>query len=180
MSLKTTFQQELAPALQKELKIANVMATPKLTKITLNIGFGHFMTRGSEKKPDRFLQALEKMAGQKPVVRNAKKSISNFKLREGVPVGASVTLRGNMMYDFLERLIFVTIPRIRDFRGFERKADGMGNFSIGVKEQTAFPEIGEVESKDLHGVQITFTTTAKNDKEMYALFDKFGFPFKKK
>ncbi len=179
MSLVETYRQEVAPAIQKDLGIKNPMAVPKLEKITVNVGFGSILTRSGEKKTERFEEALAKITGQKPVVKKARKSISNFKLREGMPVGASVTLRGKKMYDFLDRLIFVSIPRIRDFRGFARKADGHGNFSIGIKEHHAFPEIGEVESKELHGIEITFTTTAKNNEELFALMDKFGFPFKK-
>lgn len=179
MSLMATYNQDIAPALQKELGLKNKMAVPKITKITVNIGFGSILNRSGEKKTDRFEEALERITGQKPVVKKAKKSISNFKLREGMPVGANVTLRGKRMYEFLNRLIFATIPRIRDFRGFNKKADGKGNFSIGIKEHQAFPEIGEIEAKDLHGVEICFTTTAKNDEQLFALMDKFGFPFKK-
>ncbi|MCT4592439.1 MAG: 50S ribosomal protein L5 [Candidatus Gracilibacteria bacterium] len=179
MSLQTTYKEEIMPALQKELGIKNLMATPKIEKITVNVGIGSILRRNSEKSTERFEETLAKITGQKPVVKKAKKSISNFKLREGMPVGVTVTLRGKRMYDFLERLIFVTIPRIKDFRGFARKGDGHGNLSIGIKEQQAFPEVGEVDTKNLHGIQITVTTSCNNDEEMFALFDKFGFPFKK-
>lgn len=179
MSLQTTYHKEIAPALKKDLKIANVMAVPKIEKVILNIGFGSILTKAGEKSTERFEQALATITGQKPVMHKSNKSISNFKLREGMTVGASVCLRGKRMYDFLERLIFVAIPRIRDFRGFNRKGDGHGNYSFGIKEHVAFPEIGELEAKFLHGLQITITTSAKNDQELFALLDHLHFPFKK-
>ena len=179
MTLKEKFEKEILPALQKELGIKNPMAVPRLQKIVVNVGFGSILTKRGEKKYDKFVENLAKITGQKPAVRFAGKSISNFKLREGNPVGASATVRKARMFDFLERFILVAIPRIRDFRGFAHRGDGKGNLNIGIFEHNIFPEVGEVDAKDLHGLGITICTAAKNDKQMFALLEKFDFPFKK-
>jgi large subunit ribosomal protein L5 len=179
MSLLKEYQESIAPKLQKELGIKNPIAVPRFKKVTLNVGFGSQLTKSGEKTPDRFVENLAKISGQKPEIRYSRKSISNFKLRAGMPVGARVTLRRQRMYDFLERFITVSIPRIRDFRGMNRKGDGNGNISFGIKEHTIFPEVGEDEASKLHGIEVTFTTTAQNNNELYALLEKFNFPFKK-
>jgi len=180
MNLRQEFEKKILPALQKKLGIKNPMAVPRLTKIVVNVGFGSILTKRGEKNFEKYLESLAKITGQKPALRRAKKSISNFKLRENNPVGATATLRRERMYDFLERFILMAIPRIRDFRGFARRGDSRGNLNIGVYEHNVFPEVGEVDVKDLHGIGVTICTTAASDKEMFALMDEFKFPFKKK
>ncbi len=180
MDFKQQYYNEIVPALKKELNIKNSLAIPKITKIVVNVGFGSILNKTNEKKTDRFEKSLAKITGQKPIVRKAKKSISNFKLRQGMPIGASATLRGQRMYDFWARFIAVAIPRIRDFRGFSKKGDGQGNLSLGIKEHTIFPEVGEQDVIKIHSLGITIATTAKNDNEMFLLLKKFNFPFKKK
>lgn len=179
MSFQQQYRKEIQPALMKELKIKNPMAVPKVIKVTLNIGVGSIINRTGEKKTERFEENLAKISGQKPIVKITNKSISNFKLRAGMPVGVTVTLRKKKMWDFLERLILIAIPRIRDFRGFARKGDGQGNLSLGIFEHNIFPEVGEEDATRLHGLEVSISTTAKNDQEMFALMDKFKFPFKK-
>jgi len=178
MSLKQDYQQSIAPNLQKKTGRTNLLSLPALQKITVNVGIGTYM-RG-EKTPDAVIDGIARITGQRPVVRRARKSISNFKLREGMPVGITVTLRGDRMYDFLDRLINVVFPRIRDFRGFSPKAfDGHGNYSLGISDHLIFPEIPTDEVITSFGVQVTITTTTKNDEEAKMLLDEFGFPFKK-
>lgn len=179
MNFQEKYTKEIVSALKKELNIKNIMSVPRIQKITVNIGFGSILSKRNEKKTDKYSDVLAKITGQKPVVNNAKKSISNFKLRVGMPIGATVTLRKSKMYDFLERFITVAIPRIRDFRGFAKRGDGKGNLSIGIYEHVVFPEVGEQEAADIHGLQVSITTSAKNDQEMFLLLEKFGFPFKK-
>lgn len=180
MTLKEKYQKEILPALQKELGIKNVNAVPKVTKVVVNAGLGSMYTRGV-KDFTEFVENFKAITGQTPIVRKSKKAISNFKLREGLPNGVMVTLRGNRMYDFLNRLVNVVFPRTRDFRGISRKAfDGNGNYSVGITEHTVFPEINPDDLVKIHGLQVCINTTAKNDEEGMALLTALGFPFKKK
>ena len=173
-----TFTKTIVPALQKELGIKNPMAVPKLSKVTLNVGIGT-LTKNTKDYSD-VLNNVSKIAGQKPVVTKAKIAISNFKLRQGMPTGITVTLRGKNMYEFVYRLVNIVFPRVRDFRGLSPKAfDGQGNYSVGFKEALVFPEINPDDVLNIHGIQVTLTTTAKDDKQGRALLDSMGFPFKK-
>lgn len=177
--LQVHYKENVIPALQKKFNYDSVMEVPKLKKISLNMGVGR-----STQDP-KLLQAaineLELITGQRPVVRKAKAAISNFKLREGMPIGCSVTLRKVRMYEFLDRFINITAPRIRDFRGFPDKSfDGRGNYTLGIKEQIIFPEIDVDKVSRIAGMDITFVTTAKTDEEANALLTEFGFPFKRK
>lgn len=176
-ALKEKFKKELVPALQKELGFKNAHQVPKLEKIVLNVGLGEAVTDG--KHIDGGIYTLTQIAGQKPVIRKAKKAISNFKLREGAPIGVSVTLRKDRMYEFLQRLIVAAIPRIRDFRGLSSKSfDGHGNYTIGVKEQLIFPEVDYDKIYKLKGLNICIVTTAKSDGEGRALLKALGMPFR--
>lgn len=178
LDLQAQFKKEIAPALQKELGLKNANAVPRLKKITINVGIGSIIQRQG-KDYDYIVDNIGKIAGQKPVVTKAKKSISNFKTREGIPVGVMVTLRGRRMYDFFSKLINITLPRVRDFRGLSQKAfDGHGNYSIGFREHIMFPEINPDDVLHLHGIQITVSTSSKNDEEGVALLKAFKFPFK--
>lgn len=164
--------------LKKELGLTNVMETPRIQKVVVNIGQGEAVQ--NIKVLESAMKDLELVVGQKPVMTRAKKSIAGFKLREGMPIGCSVTLRRQRMYEFLDRLINVAIPRIRDFRGFSAKAfDGRGNYTLGVKEQIIFPEVDYDKVDKVRGLGITIVTTAKNDIQAKALLDKFNFPFRK-
>jgi large subunit ribosomal protein L5 len=166
------------PSLQKELGLKSVMRIPKLEKIVVNIGQGD--ATQNIKLLEGAVTDLTTITGQKPIMTKAKKSIATFKLRQGMPIGCSVTLRGSRMYEFLERFIHITVPRIRDFRGFSAKAfDGRGNYSLGLKEQIIFPEIDYDKVDRVRGLGITFVTNAKTDVEARALLDKFNFPFRK-
>lgn len=177
--LKTQFKEVIAPKLKEELGLKNTNAVPKLKKITLNIGIGSII-HSQGKDFSHVEENLARIAGQKPVVTIARKAISNFKIREGAPVGLTVTLRGKRMYDFMNKFVNITLPRVRDFRGLSPKSfDGNGNYSIGFKEHIVFPEIDADDVLHLHGIQITITTTAKNDDEGRALLKAFNFPFKK-
>ncbi|MAF24860.1 50S ribosomal protein L5 [bacterium] len=178
VSVKQKYNKEVIPALQKELDLSNLMSTPRLEKVVVNIGVGQGL------KDSRFnevvVDTLTRITGQKPVSAKAKTSISNFKIREGMTVGYRVTLRGPRMYDFVDRLINVTLPRVRDFRGLSRKGvDAQGNLSIGFKEHIAFPEIKSDEVERIHGLEVTIVTTAKDRKSGLALFGQLGFPLKK-
>jgi large subunit ribosomal protein L5 len=174
--LKELYQSELAPKLKEELGL-NVMAVPKITKITINMGVGEAI--GDKKVLEHAIGDMEKIAGQKAVVTKARKSIAGFKVREEWPIGCKVTLRSERMYEFLERLISIAIPRIRDFRGISPKQfDGRGNFSMGVSEQIIFPEIEYDKIDKLRGLDICITTSARNDEEGRALLKAFNFPFK--
>lgn len=176
-SLKKLYNEELAPKLQKELGLKNVMEIPRITKITLNMGVGEAI--GDKKVLENAVKDLEQISGQKVVVTKARKSIAGFKVREDWPVGCKVTLRQERMYEFLERLVAISIPRIRDFRGISPKQfDGKGNFSMGVTEQIIFPEIEYDKIDKLRGLDICITTTARNDEEGRALLKAFNFPFK--
>lgn len=175
--LKTRYNDELKAKLQEELGIKNVMEIPRITKITLNMGVGAAAT--DKKLLDGAVADMQLIAGQKPVVTLARKSIAGFKIRDGWPIGCKVTLRGDQMYEFLDRLIAIAIPRIRDFRGFSSKSfDGRGNYSMGLKEQIVFPEIDFDKIDRIRGLDITITTTARSDDEGRALMRAFGFPFK--
>jgi large subunit ribosomal protein L5 len=175
--LKEVYQKEIAPKLQKELGLDNVMEVPRITKVTLNMGVGEAI--GDKKALENAVADLTLISGQKPVINNARKSIAGFKVREGWPVGTKVTLRRERMYEFLERLITVAIPRIRDFRGISPKQfDGRGNFSMGVTEQIIFPEIDYEKIDKLRGLDITVTTSARTDDEGRALLRALNFPLK--
>ena len=175
--LKELYNKELAPKLKEELGLANVMEVPRITKITLNMGVGEAV--GDKKVLDNAVGDLTKIAGQKVVVTAARKSIAGFKIREDWPIGCKVTLRKNRMYEFLDRLVTVAIPRIRDFRGISPKQfDGRGNFSMGVTEQIIFPEIDYDKVDKIRGLDICITTTARTDDEGRALLKAFNFPFK--
>jgi len=177
--LQTYYKETVVPQLQKELKLDNIMEVPKITKITLNMGVGEAV--GDKKVMDRAVGDMTAIAGQKPVVNLARKSVASFKIRDGWPVGCKVTLRRERMYEFLDRLVNVSIPRIRDFRGLNRKSfDGRGNYSMGVKEQIMFPEIDYDQIDTIRGMDITITTTAKNDEEAMALLKAFNFPFRER
>jgi large subunit ribosomal protein L5 len=175
--LKEKYSKELAPKLKEELGLANVMEVPRITKITVNMGVGEAI--GDKKVLENAVSDLEKIAGQKVVITKARKSIAGFKIRDGWPIGCKVTLRQDRMYEFLDRLISISIPRIRDFRGISPKQfDGRGNFSMGVTEQIIFPEIDYDKVDKLRGLDICITTSARNDDEGRALLKAFNFPFK--
>lgn len=175
--LRAVFNNEIAPKLQEELGLKNVMEIPRITKITLNMGVGG--ASQDKKLIDGAVADMQLISGQKPVVTLARKSIAGFKIRDGWPIGCKVTLRGDMMYEFLDRLIGVTIPRIRDFRGFSPKSfDGRGNYSLGLKEQIVFTEIDYDKIDRLRGMDVVITTTARSDDEGRALLRAFQFPFK--
>ena len=176
-TLKEKYKSELAPRLKEELGLDNVMEVPRITKITLNMGVGEAL--GDKKVLENAVADMEKISGQKVVVTKARKSIAGFKVRDGWPIGCKVTLRSERMYEFLERLISIAIPRIRDFRGISPKSfDGRGNFAMGVTEQIIFPEINYDEVDALRGMDITITTTARTDDEGRALLRAFNFPLK--
>lgn len=175
--LKTKYDAEIVPALTSEFSYKNPMQVPKLKKICLNQGLGMAIT--DKKFIETALDEMSNIAGQKAVPTKSKKDISNFKLRKGMPIGVRVTLRGTKMYEFLDRLVSVSLPRIRDFRGINEKGfDGRGNFSLGVSEQIIFPEIVIDKINKITGMDITFVTSANTDKEAYALLREFGIPFK--
>lgn len=176
-TLKKKYNETISQALKKEFGHSSVMRSARVTKITLNMGLGEAVT--DKKVLANALSDLEKISGQKPVQTVARKSIAGFKIRDGWPIGCKVTLRGERMYDFLERLIMIAIPRIRDFRGFSKKAfDGRGNYSLGIKEQIVFPEIDYDKIDTLRGLDITITTSQCENNEALALLKAFNFPFK--
>jgi large subunit ribosomal protein L5 len=175
--LKKLYEQELRARLKEQLGIDNIMAVPRITKITLNMGVGQAV--GDKKVLEHALKDMEAICGQKPVQTLARRSVAGFKIREGWPIGCKVTLRAERMYEFLDRLISIAIPRIRDFRGISPKAfDGRGNFAMGVTEQIIFPEIEYDKVDALRGMDITITTTACSDEHGRALLSAFNFPFK--
>ena len=177
--LKELYNAELAQKLKEELGLDNVMAVPRITKITLNMGVGEAL--GDKKVLEHAVSNLEQIAGQKVVVTRARKSIAGFKVREGWPIGCKVTLRSERMYEFLDRLISISIPRIRDFRGMSPKSfDGRGNYSMGVTEQVIFPEIDYDKIDTIRGLDIAIATTAKTDEQGRALLAAFNFPFRAK
>lgn len=173
------YKKEVVVKLQKRFNYKSIMQVPRLKKITLNMGLGEAMD--NKKIVESGMADLEKIAGQKPIVTKSRKSIAGFKLREGLPIGCKVTLRGKKMYEFLDRLITIALPRVRDFRGLSNKAfDGRGNFNLGFKEQIVFPEIEYDKIDALRGLDIAITTSAGSDKEAQALLEAFNFPFREK
>ncbi len=175
-ALKAKYQEEIIPKLMKEFNYSTVMEVPHIVKITLNQGVGQAIA--DKKLIETAQEELTLIAGQKAVKTYSKKDISNFKLRRGMPIGVKTTLRRNKMYEFLERLIAISLPRIRDFNGVSSKLDGRGNYTLGISEQIIFPEIDLDKVTKILGVEISFVTTAKTDEEGYALLREFGIPFK--
>lgn len=175
--LQQQYREELAPKLKETLGLANVMQVPRLEKITINMGVGEAVN--DKKIMDNAVRDLGLISGQKPLVTKSKKSIAGFKIRDGWPIGCKVTLRRERMYEFLDRLINISLPRTRDFRGLSAKSfDGRGNYTFGVKEHIIFPEIDFEKTDAVRGMDITFTTTAKDDASAKALLEAFGFPFR--
>ncbi len=175
--LRQRYQKEVAPAIAKEFGIENPMAVPRLDKIVLNMGMGEAVANA--KVLDIAVEELKAIAGQKPVITRAKKSIASFKLRQGMPIGVMVTLRGEQMYEFFDRLVSIALPRVRDFRGVSPKAfDGRGNYTIGVREQLIFPEIDFNKVDKTRGMNISIVTTARNDDQARALLKALGMPFR--
>ncbi len=175
--LKDKFNSEVAPAMLQKFSYKNVMQVPKMEKVVINMGVGEAV--GNPKTMDAAVTDLTKIAGQKPVVTRAKKSIAAFKLREGMPIGTKVTLRGDRMYEFIDKLFSVALPRVRDFRGVSAKAfDGRGNYTLGLKEQLIFPEIEYDKIDKLRGMDVVFVTTAKSDEEARELLKLMGMPFR--
>ncbi|MEE9613686.1 MAG: 50S ribosomal protein L5 [Thermodesulfobacteriota bacterium] len=175
--VKEIYVKDVAPAMMKEFGYGNPMEVPKLKKINLNMGLGEAIN--DIKVIDAAVKDMAAIAGQKPIVTRARKSIANFKLREGMPIGCAVTLRGNMMYEFFDRLVNFAIPRIRDFKGIpDRSFDGRGNYTLGIKEQIVFPEVDYDKIDRIRGLNITITTTAGSDEEAKALLKHMGMPFR--
>jgi large subunit ribosomal protein L5 len=176
--LKQFYREKVAPQLKADLQLANLMQVPRITKITVNMGVGEAVA--DRKVIDAAVGDMTKITGQKPVICKARKAIATFKVREGLPIGCKVTLRGERMYEFLDRLITVAMPRIRDFRGVSARGfDGRGNYSMGVREQIIFPEIQYDTIDQVRGMDITITTTAPDNKQGRALLEAFSFPFRK-
>ncbi|NUN09892.1 MAG: 50S ribosomal protein L5 [Ignavibacteriaceae bacterium] len=177
--LQLIYKKDIVPSLMKKFDYKSVMEVPKLVKVTINFGVGDAVS--DPKLLEEAIKDLEAITGQKPSVRKSKKAISNFKLRQGINIGAMVTLRKENMYEFLDRFINIALPRVRDFRGLSDKSfDGRGNYTIGIKEQIIFPEINVDKVVKILGMDISFVTTAKTDNEAFELFTAFGFPFRKK
>ena len=175
--LKEKYREEIKSSLQKKLGHSNIMEVPKIKKITLNMGVGE--AAQDKKTIEKAVADMEKLSGQKALITRARKSVASFKIREGMPIGVKVTLRSERMYEFLDRLINIALPRVRDFRGLNRKSfDGNGNYSFGIKEQIVFPEIDYDKVDKIRGLDICITTTAKNDEEGLALLNEFNFPIK--
>lgn len=175
------YQKEIAPKLMKELSIKNPMELPRIEKISVNVGAGSYLQRIGKKDTAEIETVIAQITGQKPVVKKARMSVSNFKLREGMPVGVSVTLRNDMAYNFLDKVINIVFPRERGFQGVKRNIfDKNGNCSVGFKEHTVFPEITVDDSRKIHGVQFTIVFSSKNKEHNQKLLEAFGFPFKKK
>ncbi|MGK2923996.1 MAG: 50S ribosomal protein L5 [Lysobacterales bacterium] len=175
--LQEYYKETVVPQLQEKFSYSNIMEVPRLTKITLNMGVGEAVA--DKKVMDRAVGDMTAVAGQKPIVTNARKSVAAFKIRDGWPVGCKVTLRRERMYEFMDRLVNIAIPRIRDFRGLNRRSfDGNGNYSMGIKEQIMFPEIDYDQIDMIRGMDITITTNAKTDEEALALLQAFNFPFR--
>ncbi|WP_404369287.1 50S ribosomal protein L5 [Marinobacter sp.] len=176
--MKEQYTKEVMPALREQFSYRNVMQVPRIEKITLNMGVGEAV--GDKKLIENAVADLERLSGQKAIVTKAKKSVAGFKIREGWPIGCKVTLRGERMWDFFDRLVHIAIPRVRDFRGLNPKSfDGRGNYSMGVREQIIFPEIEYDKVDKIRGLDITITTSAASDDEGRELLKAFGFPFKK-
>ncbi|XOZ33273.1 50S ribosomal protein L5 [Halomonadaceae bacterium KBTZ08] len=176
-NMKDVYKEQVIPALNQQFGYANPMQVPRVEKITLNMGVGEAV--GDKKQLDNAVADLEMLSGQKPVITKARKSVAGFKIREGFPIGCKVTLRGERMWDFFDRLVQIAIPRIRDFRGLSPKSfDGRGNYSMGVREQIIFPEIEYDKVDKVRGLDITISTSAETDEEGRALLSAFNFPFK--
>jgi len=174
--LKDIYKKDVVPALQEKFQFKSIMQVPRITKICINRGIGAAVA--DKKLVDNGVEELTQITGQKAVATIAKRSVSNFKLREGMPIGAKVTLRGEKMYEFMDRLLTVALPRVRDFKGINDKGfDGRGNYTLGIKEQIIFPEISIDKIKGISGMDITFVTTAENDEQSYELLKAFGMPF---
>jgi len=174
--LKSEYESEIRPRLKDELGVKSIMQVPRIAKITLNMGVGE--AKNDAKQLDAAIEELTIIAGQRAQVRRARKSVAQFKIREGMPIGAKVTLRGARMYEFLDRLISIALPRIRDFRGLNPQSfDGRGNYSMGVREQIIFPEINYDDVKEVRGLDVTITTTAETDDHARALLQAMGLPF---
>ena len=174
--LKEQYKAEVAPALYKKFGYKSTMEVPKIDKVVVNVGCGE--SKNNAKEIEAICKDIATITGQKPITCKARKSVANFKVREGETVGVKVTLRGDKMYEFLERLIAVALPRIRDFKGINEKFDGQGNYTLGITEQIIFPEIDIDKITKIFGMEITFVTTAATDEEAYALLREFGLPFK--
>jgi large subunit ribosomal protein L5 len=176
--LQQVYRETIVPKLRSDLKIENVMQVPRIAKITINMGVGEAVA--DKKVMDAAVADLTKITGQKPLITKSRKAVASFKIRQGLPIGAKVTLRGARMYEFLDRLISIAMPRIRDFRGVSPRAfDGQGNYSLGVKEQIIFPEIQYDQVDQIRGMDITITTTATDDRHGRALLEAVNFPFRK-
>ena len=176
--LRETYKNDVFPAMKEKFKYENVNEVPKLVKVTINMGLGE--AKENSKIMESAVQELSLISGQKPVVTKAKKSIANFKVRQGMPVGCKVTLRGDNMYEFIDKFFNISLPRVRDFKGVSRNSfDGRGNYSMGIKEQLIFPEINYDDVESIKGMNIVFTTTAKTDEEAQALLELLGMPFEK-
>ena len=176
--LQQVYRETIVPKLRSDLKIENVMQVPRIAKITINMGVGEAVA--DKKVMDAAVADLTKITGQKPLITKSRKAVASFKIRQGLPIGAKVTLRGARMYEFLDRLISIAMPRIRDFRGVSPRAfDGQGNYSLGLKEQIIFPEIQYDQVDQIRGMDITITTTATDDRHGRALLEAFNFPFRK-
>ncbi|SHI70565.1 LSU ribosomal protein L5P [Hymenobacter daecheongensis DSM 21074] len=174
--LKEIYKKDVVPALQEKFQFKSIMQVPRITKICINRGIGAAVA--DKKLVDNGVDELTTITGQRAVATIAKRSVSNFKLREGMPIGARVTLRGDQMYEFMDRLLTVALPRVRDFKGINDKGfDGRGNYTLGIKEQIIFPEISIDKIKSISGMDITFVTTAENDEQSYELLKAFGMPF---
>lgn len=178
MNLREKYTKEAVPAMKEKFGYKNTLSVPQIEKVVLNVGIGK--SKDDSRMKDIVLENMTLVSGQKPVLTKARKSISNFKVREGAPVGVKVTLRSKRMYDFLDKLVGITMPRIRDFQGLDTKiVDKAGNLNLGFKDQVPFPEMTESNIEKLHGVQVTITTSAKTHEEGVELFKLLGFPFKK-
>ena len=174
--LKDRYESEIRPALKDDLELDSIMQVPKITKITLNMGVGE--AKNDAKQLDAAVEELTTIAGQRAQIRKARKSVAQFKIREGMPIGAKVTLRGARMYEFLDRLVSIALPRIRDFRGLNPGSfDGRGNYSLGVREQIIFPEINYDDIQQVRGLDVTITTSAETDDHAFALLQALGLPF---
>jgi len=176
--LRETYKKDVFPAMKEKFNYANVNEVPKLVKVTINMGLGE--AKDNSKIMESAVQELSIISGQRPVITKAKKSIANFKVRQGMPVGCKVTLRGDNMYEFIDKFFNISLPRVRDFKGVSKNSfDGRGNYSMGIKEQLIFPEINYDDVESIKGMNIVFTTTAKTDEEAQALLELLGMPFEK-
>ncbi|HKL76616.1 MAG TPA: 50S ribosomal protein L5 [Halanaerobiales bacterium] len=176
--LAETYKEEIMPKLKEKFDYDNIMEIPEVEKISINVGLGD--AKEDPKLLDSVVEDIAKITGQQPTVTRAKTSIANFKIREGMPIGVKVTLRGELMYEFLYKMISITLPRIRDFRGISADSfDGRGNYSLGIKEHTVFPEINVDDVNKVHGLEVTIVTSAESDEEAFELLDLMGMPFRK-